>query len=95
MKIESLPSKIYSSIFLQDGAVDLRKATIDLILREAHLDVERSHPQFSAQCHPLGFFACRWLLEERHTLRLHLWSKDFTWAQEPGWEIHDHLFSFQ
>jgi hypothetical protein len=47
-----------------------------------------------AQRHPLGFFACKWALGEGRSLRLHLWSERFEWAQEPGWEIHDHIFSF-
>lgn len=47
-----------------------------------------------AQRHPLGFFACKWELGGGRTLRLHLWNKEFGWAQEPGWEIHDHVFSF-
>jgi hypothetical protein len=47
-----------------------------------------------SQRHPLGFFAFKWELGEGRSLRLHLWSKKFDWAQAPGWEIHDHIFSF-
>lgn len=47
------------------------------------------------QHHPLGFFCIRWNLDLSRSVRIHIWSRDFNWTQEPNWPIHDHLFSFK
>ncbi|QRR32476.1 hypothetical protein JNX00_12340 [Hydrogenophaga sp. YM1] len=73
---------------------DVRADVVQLMRTEAERRSQDSYPTAIAQRHPLGFFACKWALGEGRSLRLHLWSKAFEWAQEPGWEIHDHVFSF-
>jgi hypothetical protein len=75
-------------------AADVRNDIVQLMRNEAAIQAGEGESAMVAQRHPLGFFACKWELEGGRTLRLHLWSKEFGWAQEPGWEIHDHVFSF-
>lgn len=94
MKYLELLEKIHAAVCSQKSSVDLRKAVFDLMLAEASQEICKFESIMVAQQHPLGFFACRWNLGSERTLRLHLWSDDFDWSQEPGWDIHDHIFSF-
>ncbi len=85
--------RIYAS--LQAGSTtDVNSDVIDLMRTSASLLGRQAEPLMVTQQHPLGFFVCKWSLGGGRNLRLHLWSKDFDWTQEPGWEIHDHVFSF-
>lgn len=94
MKYLELLEQIHVAVCLQKSAVDLRQAVFDLMLAEASQQISKCESIMVTQQHPLGFFACRWSLGSERTLRLHLWSSDFDWSQEPGWDIHDHIFSF-
>jgi hypothetical protein len=85
---------IYEALQSEQSDFDLQTAVIALMRSEAKTLATQSDTNMIAQQHPLGFLACRWLLGNGQTLRLHLWSKEFGWAQEPGWEIHNHVFSF-
>lgn len=85
---------IHSALWSQRLTCSLKSDIINLMLTEAAFQAQQSSSTMVAQRHPLGFFACRWPLGGGRSLRLHLWSKQFGWAQEPGWEIHDHVFSF-
>lgn len=71
---------------LVDGAREL------LSLNQAQLS--NLTTSFQMQQHPLGFLAYRWLIDETHSLRLHVWDERFGWGQDPRWSIHDHLFGF-
>lgn len=85
---------IYEALQSEQSDFDLQTAVIALMRSEAKTLAMQSDTNLIAQQHPLGFLACRWLLGNGQALRLHLWSKEFGWAQEPGWEIHNHVFSF-
>ncbi|MFN3440414.1 MAG: hypothetical protein ACK41V_22140 [Acidovorax sp.] len=52
-------------------------------------------PFCEIQQHPLGFLCVKWTLDSTHSLRMHIWSKQFHWHQVPNWQIHDHTFSFR
>ena len=49
---------------------------------------------FTVQRHPLGFRVARLMSEGSSCLRLHIWPTSSLTAQ-PGYEIHDHTFSFR
>ncbi len=85
---------IHAAVLSKRSASDIRADIIELMRAEAERQSPHADSTMVAQRHPLGFFACRWILSEGRSLRLHLWSKEFKWTQEPGWEIHDHVFSF-
>jgi hypothetical protein len=85
---------IFAAVQAPRAFVDLKQAVAALMRKEAKLLSTQGESTMLYQRHPLGFFACRWPLDDGHALRVHVWSKLFTWAQEPGWEIHDHVFSF-
>lgn len=89
-----LLTNIYEALQSGHSDFDLKTAVISLMRSEAENLAMQSDTNMIAQQHPLGFLACRWLLGNGRVLRLHLWSKEFGWAQEPGWEIHNHVFSF-
>lgn len=89
-----LLTNIYDALQSRSSDFDLQTAVIALMRSEAKNLAMQSDTNMIAQQHPLGFLACRWLLGNRQVLRLHLWSKEFGWAQESGWEIHNHVFSF-
>ncbi len=94
MNYQLLPQQIYASLRSGMSARKLSTDVIALMRTEAAFLAGGGNSSIVAQRHPLGFFACRWPIGESETLRLHLWDKRFEWAQEPGWEIHDHVFSF-
>jgi hypothetical protein len=48
----------------------------------------------SVQRHPLGFRVARLMSEGNSSLRLHIWPRSSRTTQ-PGYEIHDHTFSFR
>jgi hypothetical protein len=48
-------------------------------------------PEF--RYHPLGFAYARLAAQDGLAIRLHVWS-DVARAQEPIWDIHDHVFGF-
>lgn len=86
--------QIYAAVQEQRPADMVIGDVVALLRSLASGDPHQSKQEMVTQQHPLGFFVCKWSLGEGQTLRLHFWSKDFQWAQEPGWEIHDHVFSF-
>lgn len=86
--------KIYAAIQAHRSVADVIGDVVALMRRLASEDTDPITQLMRPQQHPLGFFVCKWSLGRGQTLRLHLWSKEFRWAQEPGWEIHDHVFSF-
>ena len=94
MSYEQTLRRIHAALRAPGYSHDVRGDVIELMRLEAGLDASQGNSTLVAQRHPLGFFACRWPVGEEQTLRLHLWSNQFRWAQEPGWEIHDHVFSF-
>jgi len=63
---------------------------LDLVSAESETDW-----MACVQRHPLGFLACKWDLGEGQHLRVHLWDANFAWAQDPDYEVHDHVFSFR
>ncbi len=85
---------IHAALMSKRSTIGIRADVIELMREEAECQLRNVDSTMVAQRHPLGFLACRWVLGEGRSLRLHLWSKKFDWAQESGWEIHDHIFSF-
>lgn len=85
---------IYTAVLSKRSVNDIRADIIELMRAESGCQIRNIESTMVSQRHPLGFFACKWELGEGRSLRLHLWSKKFDWAQAPGWEIHDHIFSF-
>ncbi|WP_148293170.1 hypothetical protein [Comamonas sp. B-9] len=94
MTYQQLVQHIHGALEANRYTCDLKTQIIELMHLEVELQTREGKSRMTAQRHPLGFFACRWSLDECRSLRIHLWSKQFDWAQEPGWEIHDHVFSF-
>jgi hypothetical protein len=85
---------IYTAVLSKRSANNIRADVIELMRAESGCRIRNIESAMVSQRHPLGFFVCKWDLSEGRSLRLHLWNKKFNWAQAPGWEIHDHLFSF-
>lgn len=82
----------YSSVTSEGGGVLASRAVKELLRRLINA------PNFGgvrAEAHPLGFLCFRWSISDEQTLRLHLWSNDFGWRQNPDWQIHDHIFGFE
>lgn len=77
-----------------DGRIGEAPACVRQLLLGLADGSDGSHSNAQMQMHPLGFLCIRWLLSAQRTLRLHLWSRSFTWQQIPDWQIHDHVFSF-
>jgi hypothetical protein len=94
MTYQQTIESIFSSLQLKSAANHICKHVIELMHEEADRRKRHLASPMVAQRHPLGFFACKWTLGEGRSLRLHLWSNKFQWGQDPGWEIHDHVFSF-
>jgi hypothetical protein len=69
-----------------------RVPSISSLLKEFRDKRDRSaQPEF--HYHPLGFTYANLAREGRVAIRLHVWS-ELTRAQEPVWDIHDHIFGF-
>ncbi len=94
MTQEQALQNMHFALWSKCSTCNLKADIIKLMRAEAELQARQGRSTMVAHRHPLGFFACRWSLGEGRSLRIHLWSKRFEWAQEPGWEIHDHVFSF-
>jgi hypothetical protein len=94
MTYQQTLQNIHAAILSKKSTCDIRPDVIGLMRSEADRLTRQAESTMVAQRHPLGFFACKWALGEGRSLRLHLWNKQFEWAQESGWEIHDHTFSF-
>lgn len=86
--------KVFASLQTEGSTTEVKSDVIDLMRRAVNSLDRQSEPLMVTQQHPLGFFVCKWSLGSGRNLRLHLWCKEFGWTQEPGWEIHDHVFSF-
>lgn len=87
--------RIYEAVQAQASAKIVGESVGEMLKLVAEGRDEEVVDRNEIQFHPLGFLACRWPVGDGQNLRIHLWSKDFGWAQEPGWEIHDHVFSFE
>lgn len=92
--MQSLLNHVYAAI--QGGEPDTRlvRREVAALLTCAARSSE-TLPGSAVQQHPLGFLAVRWQLDPVRTLRVHLWRRDFAWAQQPYWPVHDHMFNFR
>ena len=87
------PENLFNEILDPGGSArEIAHALLVKILDETYHNDEVAP---LLQHHPLGFFCIRWNLDLYRSVRIHIWSRDFNWAQEPNWPIHDHLFSFK
>jgi len=84
--------KLVATIF---DAIEMQKSIEDVVLPLAALvDSAALKADVEVQRHPLGFVALSWALSPARVVRLHLWSREFDWAQSEELQIHDHTFAF-